>query len=192
MRQRRPRPGRSVASPHPGAAGPSALTGPTARAPASPPPPPGQCTRRRLQPSVELRMQSPELVPNLLLGLPQDLPAKALPVCLRRPTEACADLPDRLPDRGEHAYCPRPRHRPPRRDLPPPALLTTTDDRREERVTLSREPIGPRLSGPSGEMIAGRRIALDYGRPGTSRRPAKAVASRSRLGAADWSRRSCH
>src|ERR1039457_4293919 len=37
-------------------------------------------SRRRLQPDVELRVQRPELVSDLLLGLARDLPAQPLPV----------------------------------------------------------------------------------------------------------------
>jgi len=41
---------------------------------------PDRIPRRRLQTDVELCMQRPELVPDLLLGLARDLPAQALPV----------------------------------------------------------------------------------------------------------------
>jgi hypothetical protein len=40
---------------------------------------PDRIPRRRLQPDVELRVQRPELVPDLLLGLARDLPAQPLP-----------------------------------------------------------------------------------------------------------------
>jgi hypothetical protein len=74
-------------------------------------------------------------------GRPRDQSAPRRQTGVRPPRRLARSparhLPDRLPDRGEHAYRPRPRHRPARRNLPP-ALLTAARQH-SSRMTTGAE-----------------------------------------------------